>query len=229
MRRVVYTAMVLVLVGLYMTFVYAPTERVMGDTQRIMYFHVASAWNAFLAFFVVFAASILYLVRAERQWDQLAASSAEIGVMFTTIALISGSTWARGYWGTWWNWEPRLTTTLILWFIYVAYVLIRYATEEEDRRARLSAVFGIVGFIDVPVVYMSVNWWRGLHPNVVRADKIDMVPEMIYTLVVAVVGFTVLYLALMALRVRMEKAREDVEIVKLRVELGTRRKASEQD
>ncbi len=222
MRGLAYIAIVLVLIGLYMSFMYAPTERVMGDVQRIMYFHVASAWNAFLAFFVVFVASIGYLVRADRRWDQIALSSAEIGVMFTTVALLSGSTWARGVWGTWWNWEPRLTTTLILWFIYVAYVLVRYATEEEERRSRLAAVFGILGFIDVPIVYLSVNWWRGLHPDVIRPGKIDMAPEMIQTLVLAVVSFTFLYFAFLRLRLRLERAQEDVELLKLKVQYRDR-------
>ena len=137
-------ALTLLLAALVAAFVIAPTEREMGDVQRIFYFHVASAWTAFLAFFVVFLASIAYLRTKTPRWDIVAASAAEIGIVFTTLTLISGSVWARSAWGTWWTWEPRLTTTLMLWLIYVSYLILREMVEEPDRRAAFAAVFVII-------------------------------------------------------------------------------------
>src|SRR5690606_1870764 len=145
----------LLFAGLYLALIYAPPERTMGEVQRIFYFHVASAWNAFLAFIVVAAASIAYLLTRQPRWDQLAHASAEVGVLFTTLTLMGGTLWMRPVWNTWWTWDPRLTTTLILWFIYVGYLLLRSLTEGSERRARLAAIYGIIGFIDVPIVYLS--------------------------------------------------------------------------
>ena len=155
----------LILLGLYFALVYAPPERTMGDVQRIFYFHVASAWNAFFAFFVVAASSIGYLITRTPRWDHIAHASAEVGVLFTTLTLMGGTLWMRPIWNTWWTWDPRLTTTLILWFIYVGYLLLRSLTEGAERQARYAAIFGIIGFIDVPIVYLSAVWWRTIHPR----------------------------------------------------------------
>ena len=138
------------LVGaLYMALRYAPPERVMGNVHRIFYFHVAAAWVGFLAFALVFVASLAYLRRPQARWDRLAAAAAELGVLFTTITLVMGSLWARAVWGVWWTWDPKLTTTLILWFLYVGYLLIRAAVDEPASRGRYAAVLGIAGFLNV--------------------------------------------------------------------------------
>ena len=135
-----------VLVGLYLALLWAPTEAVMGDVQRIFYFHMPSAWVALgPSFTVVFVCSIVYLVKKDLRYDRIAAASAEIGVMFTTITLVTGPLWARPIWGAYWTWDPRLTTTLVLWFIFVAYLMLRASSSPGHKRARLCAVVGIVG------------------------------------------------------------------------------------
>lgn len=197
-------------VALYAAFLYAPTEATMGDVQRIFYFHVPSAWVAFLAFAVVFAASIQWLRTRQPRWDAVAVSSAEIGIMFCTLALLTGSLWAKPTWGTWWDWDPRLTTTLILWLIYVSYVMLRSVVDNPSRRASLAAVVGIVGFIDVPIVFMSIRWWRTIHPVVISGSSFEMAPPMALTLMVCLAAFTLLYVHLLRLRLALETQRAEV-------------------
>jgi heme exporter protein C len=204
---------VALLAALAMALLYAPTERVQGDVQRIFYFHVPAAWIAYLAFAVVLVGSVAYLWQRELRWDMLAQASAEIGVVFTTLALVTGSIWGRAVWGTWWTWDARLTTTLILWFIYAGYLMLRAYVGERERAARSCAVLGIVGFIDVPIVHMSVQWWRTLHPQpvVVRpGDAPALPPTMLTTLLVALLAFTLLYALLLVLRLWVEGLREEV-------------------
>jgi len=196
--------------ALYMAFLFAPTEATMGDVQRIFYFHVPSAWAAFLAFAVVFVASIQWLRTKQPRWDAMAVSAAEVGIVFCSIALVTGSIWAKPIWGTWWDWDPRLTTTLILWLIYVSYLMLRTSVENPARRASLSAVVGIVGFIDVPVVFMSIRWWRTIHPVLLSASGFDMAPSMVATLMVCLVAFTLLFVHLLRLRISLELQREEV-------------------
>lgn len=193
----------LILAALYGALVVAPTEAVMGDVQRIFYFHMPSAWVALgPAFTVVFVCSIIYLVKRDLKFDRIAGASAEIGVMFTTITLLTGPLWARPIWGAYWTWDPRLTTTLVLWFIYVAYLMLRSSTPEGHKRARLSAVFGIVGWIDVPIVFMSIRWWRTIHPTLINGEGMQMDPTMQGALMFALGAFTLLYVYLLIVRVR---------------------------
>jgi heme exporter protein C len=177
---------------------------------RIMYFHVPSAWLAYLAFFVVFVASIQVLRTELPRWDALARSSAEVGLMFTTLALLTGSLWGKPVWGTWWTWDARLTTTLILWFVYLAYLMLRGYVEDERRGARYAAVLGILGFVDVPINYLSVTWWRTLHPEIaiVRAGGPAMPAFMVQILALSLVAFTVLYVYLVMRRMRLEYLRQ---------------------
>lgn len=207
--------------ALYAIFVYAPPERVMGDVQRIMYVHVSLAWLSYLAFFVVFVCSIVYLWRRDERWDAVARASAEIGVVLTTVFMISGALWGRPVWGTWWTWDPRLTTTAILWFIYVAYLMLRAYVPEVPRAARYAAVLGIVGFIDVPIVHMSVTWWRALHPepSVARPEGPLMPPEMVLTLALASLAFGLLYLTFMVVRVRLERLKDEVRYLQQELSL----------
>ncbi|MGH9340163.1 MAG: cytochrome c biogenesis protein [Acidobacteriota bacterium] len=194
----------LFILALYGAFLYAPTEREMGEVQRIFYFHVGAAWNAFLAFFVVFIAGILYLVTSKPVWDKVAAASVEIGVVFTTIVLTTGPIWAKPVWNTWWPWgDPRVTTTLVLWLIYIAYLILRSSLLEGEKKYKFSAVFGIVGFINVPIVWMSIRWWRTIHPVVITSTGAKLEPEMVQALAVAVVAFTCLYATLLLLRTAM--------------------------
>ncbi len=200
--------------ALYMALIFAPTERVMGQVQRIFYFHLPLAWIGFLAFFVVFVSGLLYLITRSFIWDIVGISSAEIGVVFSTLVLVTGSIWARKAWNTWWTWEPRLTTMLILWLIYLGYLLVRKSVEGEARRARVSAVVGIVGFVNVPLVFLSIRLWRSMHPVVFKQSGTEINPAMLTALFVSLGSFTILYAFLLLRRVRtgmqeavMEEAR----------------------
>jgi len=203
-------------VNLYLIFQFAPEERTMGHVQRIFYFHVPSAWVSFLAFFVVFVYSIAYLWKREQKYDIVAVSAAEIGVIFATLVLVTGPVWARPVWNTWWEWTPRLTLFLVLWFIYVAYLMLRKFVEGDERVARFSAVFGIVGFIDVPIVYMSIRLWRDIHPSPVIAggEGSGLHPDMRITLFFSLFVFTVLFFWLLIQRIRLEKISVTVNEIK---------------
>src|ERR1700693_3866607 len=143
----------------------APTERTMGLIQRIFYFHVPSAWTGFVAFLISFIASIAYLRVRSPKWEWLAESSAEIGVAFMTVMLVTGPIWAKPVWGIWWTWDARLTSTFVLWLLFLSYLVLRSLVEDAERRALVSAVYGIFAFLDVPLVYMSIRWWRTQHPQ----------------------------------------------------------------
>jgi heme exporter protein C len=157
---------VAVLAALWLVFVVVPTEREMGIVQRIFYFHVGSAWVAFLGFFTVAAASGVYLWNRSHAADRLAHAAAEVGVLFCTIVLITGPIWARPIWGVWWTWDPRLTMTVILWAIYASYLMLRAFGGEDDAVRRYAAVLGIVGVIDIPIIRVSVRLMHGIHPSV---------------------------------------------------------------
>lgn len=210
-------AAILLLAALLAAFVIAPEEAEMGDVQRIFYFHVASAWAAFLAFFLVFVGSAVYLRTRALGWDVLAVSAAEIGVVFTSVTLASGSVWARSAWGTWWTWEPRLTTTMMLWLIYVSYLVLRGMVEEADRRAAFAAVFGIIGFVDVPIVFMSIRWWRTLHPQVVGTEGFNMEAAMLPALFLSVAAFTVVLGYFLLLRIKLERSQQEIVELQRRV------------
>ena len=178
--------------NLYLIFMWAPTDAVLGHLQRIFYFHVPMAWVAFLAFFLVFVGSIMYLWRRDSRWDALAYSAAEIGVVFASLVVVTGVIWARPIWGVWWTWDPKLTTTLVLWLVYVSYLILRGNVPNPVQAARYSAVLGIVGFVDVPVVYFAAEWWRGVHPeSVVARGNLDS--EMFVVLMFSLVTFTLLF------------------------------------
>jgi heme exporter protein C len=190
-----------ILAALYGTFLYAPTEREMGEVQRIFYFHVGAAFNAFAAFFLVFIAGILYLSTRRVKWDRLAVASVEIGVLYTTIVLTTGPIWAKPAWNTWFPWgDPRVMTTLVLWLIYLSYLILRSSLPEGDRKYRFCAVFGIIGFIDVPIVWMSIRWWRTIHPVVITSEGTNLEPEMLHVLLITILACFLLLIFLVALR-----------------------------
>ncbi|TDJ51707.1 MAG: cytochrome C assembly protein [Nitrospina sp.] len=199
-------------------FLYAPTEKTEGMVQRIMYFHIPSAWIAFFAFFVVFLCSILYLWKKDREWDIYAMASAEIGVMFCTLVLITGPIWAKPIWGTWWVWDARLTSTLVLWLIYVAYIMLRLQSEAGSMRAKYAAVIGIVGFLDIPLIHFSVLWWRTFHPapKIITSEGLGagMDTSMLITLVISLGAFTLIYFLLMGQRVRIEIMKDEIDRLK---------------
>ena len=205
------TSLVLMVANLGLIFLWVPMELVMGQIQRIFYFHVPIAWVSFLAVSIVFVASILYLWRGGRKWDILANASAEIGVLFTTLMLISGATWAKPVWGVWWTWDPRLTTSLIMWLIYVAYLMLRAYAPTPAQGSRYAAVLGIVGFVDVPIVYFAVEWWRNIHPEMVigpLAESGDLEGSMAITLLFSMLTFTVLFSYLLWERVSLASSND---------------------
>lgn len=194
----------LMLAALYMVFIFVPTDAETGVIQRIFYFHVPLAWVAFVAFFIVFGASIMYLWKRDKKWDFIASSSAEVGLVFTTLFLITGSIWAKPVWGVWWTWDSRLTSSLILWLIYLAYFIVRSYISEEQRRARFAAVVGIIGFIDVPIIAMAITLWRTQHPGPIIFEG-GLVTEMVWTLLVSIAAYTALYLLLFKQRFLMKQ------------------------
>ena len=209
-RRRLFGILTLVLtpILLVMAMLYAPEDLAQGPAQRIFYIHVPSAWIGFLAFFVVFVSSIAFLATGKRKYDDTAAASAEVGVIFTTGVLITGPLWGRPVWGVYWTWDPRLTSFLMLWLIYLSYIVLRGYVPDPARRARFSAVLGIVGFFDVPIVYLSVRWWRSEHPLQLVFQRGGLPAEMLVTLLVGVATFTFMYLYLLSLRTRTGRLRE---------------------
>ncbi len=206
-----------VIVALYMAFLQAPRERTMGDLQRIFYFHVPAGMVGLLALAINFVASVMYLVRKDHWWDSLALSAAEIGVMFMTIVLVTGPIWAKPVWLVWWTWSPRLTSSLLLWMLYVAYLLVRNYVPDPDRRAATSAVFGIVAFIDAPIVWFSIRWWRDLHPSPM-IETGGLAPEMRPALWTCAAAYLLLFTYLLRRRLFLETARHDVEMLARRIE-----------
>lgn len=206
-------------VALGMVFLYAPREATMGDVQRIFYFHVASAWVGFFAFFITFLAGIGYLARRQRRWDILALSSVEIGLAFIAMTVVTGSLWARPVWGTYWTWEPRLTISAVQLLIYVAYVMLRASIDDPERRARFSAVYGVVAFVTVPLSWFAIRWWRTIHPDILMGGGgMAISPPMLHTLLVSLAAFTLLYAALLRQRVRLERAAEALAHLHMRME-----------
>ncbi|MBI1869591.1 MAG: cytochrome c biogenesis protein CcsA [Chlamydiae bacterium] len=204
------------LLALWAIFLWAPIEKTMGDVQRIFYFHVPSAWVSFLSFLVVFISSLLYLITRKNIFDHTAQASAELGVLFSSFVLITGPLWAKPVWGIWWTWDARLTSTLVLWLIYISYLMLRSFIPQEQKKKTLSAVLGIVGFIDVPIVYLSIRWWRTQHPAPVigggEGSGID--PVMFKTLMISFAAFLLFYFLLMKLRLGILKAANELKEIR---------------
>jgi heme exporter protein C len=208
---------------IYRVFLVVPNEVTMGVVQRIFYFHVPSAWVAFLAFFLVFLGSVLFLWTRQAVWDTLAHAAAELGVVFCAIVLFTGPIWARPVWGTWWTWEARLTTTLVLELVYVAYLVLRGQAEHRAQEARFAAVLGIVGFLDVPIIYFSVKIWRGHHPIVFKTGGGEgLAPVMLTTFMLCMLTFTLLFALLLIQRFRLGLLRDELADLREREQsLGT--------
>ncbi|MCL1885783.1 MAG: cytochrome c biogenesis protein [Dehalococcoidia bacterium] len=204
----------LILASLAMVFVFVPTEANQGVIQRIFYFHVPVAWVAFFAFFVTFVAGIVYLVKRNPLWDMMACVSAEIGLVFTTLVLITGSIWGRSFWGIWWTWDARLTSSLVLWLIYIAYFIIRAYISEEERKARFAAVVGIIGFVDVPIVALAIQLApTAQHPNgeIFHGGVKGL---MLVTLLLSIAAFTALYLLFMVVGISIKKDERELAGIK---------------
>ncbi len=201
--------------AMWMVFGYAPREATMGEVQRIFYFHVSSAWVGFFGFFVTFLASVVYLIRGDRRWDIAAFSSAEVGLAFISMTLLTGMLWARPVWGVYWTWEPRLTISAVQWLVYVAYVMLRGSVNSPGQEARFAAVYGIVAFITVPLSWFAIRWWRTIHPQVISTEGMAMTPKMVQTLFVSLGAFTLVYATLLRQRIRLALARDRLTALQL--------------
>jgi|Deesub1362A_J573_1020465.scaffolds.fasta_scaffold24154_3 heme exporter protein C len=189
-----YSVLVLMPFSLYLAFLYAPVEKTMGIVQKIFYFHVPGAWVASLAFLIVFIASILFLKTTDFKYDIIARASAEIGVVFCTLTLLTGPIWGKFAWGAWWDWgEPKLVIFLVLWLMYLGYLLLHRSIQEDLRRAKYAAVYGIAAFLDVPIVFLSVLWYRTVHPPLVIVERGGLDAKMKLAFFVSLFTFTLLY------------------------------------
>ena len=192
---------VLMVGSLYMSLIWAPTEITLGDSQRIFYLHIPLAWLGMLSIIILAIFSITYLVTRNIKWDNLAYSTAELGFILITLVLVTGMIWSKAEWTVWWTWDPKLTTTVILWFIYLAYIMLRKYGPSDLRGASYGAVLGIIGAIDVPMIYMAANWWSSAHPELnigPLSDQSSSVnSEMMMTLLVSLIAYTMLYIIIL--------------------------------
>jgi len=203
----------MMLLALYFIFIYAPVEKTMGAIQKVFYIHVPAAFLAYLAFLITFLASILYLYRKDSKWDIVAHCAVETGVIYCTIVLITGPIWAKPVWNVWWTWDPRLTTTLILWFTYVAYLMLRKSVK-ENQRANLAAVFGIIGFINVPITFFSIRLWRTIHPVILTSRGFNMSQPMKISLFVTFIAFCFLFFSILISRIKLERIKIRIDEIK---------------
>lgn len=206
-----------------MVFFYAPLEAVMGQVQKVFYFHVAAGWTGMLGFFVAFVAGIAYLITHKHIWDIVGVAGVEIGLVFMLICIITGSIWARPIWNTWWTWDPRLTTATIMELVYAAYLMLRQGVEDPDRRARFGAVYAIIGFLSVPLTFFSIRIFRTIHPVVIgggdadATGSFDMTAKMLQTFMFSLVTFSVLFVTLLWHRIRMGKFADQLEQLKMKL------------
>ena len=212
---------VFMLVSIYAIFLYAPIEKSMqsgGVAQKIFYFHLPLALLCFLAFFIVFVASIAYLYTKHGMWDRVAYSAAEVGIIFCTLVLITGSIWGKSTWNVWWTWDPRLTTVMILWCMYVAYLMLRKMLEPGSQMLNIVSVFGIISFINVPITFMAIRMWRTIHPVVIDKEGVHISPPMLHTLLLNFAAFTLLFVVLLRMRVRIEGTEQISQELELALE-----------
>jgi heme exporter protein C len=218
-----FTTAGLMLIAVALVFFYAPEEAVMGQVQRVFYFHVSAGWVGMLGFLVAAIAGIIYLRTGRRDWDIVGLSAVEIGMAFAFINIVTGSIWARPIWNTWWTWDPRLTTATVMELIYAAYLMLRSGIEDPDRRARFGAVYAIVGFISVPITFMSIRLFRTIHPVVIGGSdpnatgSFDMTPKMLQTFMFSLLTFSVFFADLLWHRIRLGRLSDKVEQLKLKV------------
>lgn len=186
-----------------------PAEQTQGHLSKMLFVHVPSIYLAYVAFAVTLVGSAAYLITRNLKWDRLAGASGEVGVFFTGLAILLGMVWAKPTWGVWWTWEPRLTTTAVMLMIYIGYLAVRSFADDPDKRARWSAIVGVVGFIDVPIVYLSVYWWRTLHQP--PSSPRSVAPEILFALLLNLLAFTVVYVYLLGRRYRLAVNEQELE------------------
>lgn len=213
-------SILLLIAGTLMVFLYAPIERVMGAVQKVFYFHVATAWVGMIGFIIAAIVAIIYLITKDLKWDTINVAAVEISLVFFFIAIVLGPIWARPAWGTWWTWEPRLTTAAILEMIYLAYLLLRQGIEDPERRARFGAVYTIFGGLSVPLTFLSIRLFRTIHPVIIGAggsEKMNMTDDMVITMLFNIAAFSVIFITLFWHRIRLGQFAEKVEQLKLKL------------
>ncbi|HSV86935.1 MAG TPA: cytochrome c biogenesis protein CcsA [Levilinea sp.] len=215
-------ALLMLAAAIYMVFVFAPIERVMGLVQKVFYFHVSAGWVGMISYLVAAIASGVYLVTRRRTWDTVALAGVELGLVFMLINIVTGSIWARPIWNTWWTWDPRLTTATIMELAYAGYLMLRGGVEDPERRARFASVYAIIAFISVPLTYFSIRILRTIHPVVIGSGtpgaegSFDMTPAMLQTFMFSLVTFSVIYVSLLWHRIRLGRLLDKVEELKVR-------------
>ena len=200
---------------LYMVYMWVPTEQNLGVSQRIFYFHVPLGWIGMISIMVVAAASLMHLFTGRQKWDDLAYSTAEIGIIFASLILVTGAIWGKPVWGVWWTWDAKLTTTLVLWFIYVGYLMVRAYGPAGTQGKRFASVIALIGAIDAPIIYKATDWWRSAHPE--RNVPSDLNEQMLLTLLVSVLAFTILYVYLLMERYSLRRSESDLDELHQRI------------
>jgi heme exporter protein C len=223
LKTILGAAILFVLIALtaYLAFHYAPVEKSMGIIQKIFYLHLPSALSSFVAFGVCFYANLMYVFKRQPKWDWLGVSAAEVGLAFISVVLVTGPIWAHPVWGIWWTWDARLTLTFVLWLLYISYLLLRSMLEEPDKRALFSALFGIFAFLDVPLVYFSIRWWRTQHPQpvILGGPGSGLDPRMRVSYLLVWAAFTGLLILLLNGRYKLEAMRASVEELRREAEV----------
>lgn len=221
-----WVSVILLAVASYMVFFFAPMEAVMGDVQRVFYFHVSMAWVGSIGFLLAVIAGIAYLATKDRKWDIIGLAGIEVGLVFAFINIVTGSIWARPIWNTWWTWDPRLVTATIAELIYIAYLMLRSSIDDPGRRARFGAVYAILGFVSVPLSFFSIRIWRTIHPIVVGASEIageaiemQMTGDMKTTFFFSLFTFTVVAVSLVWHRIRLGQLQDEVEQIKVKMNM----------
>ncbi len=218
-----YVTIGMLLIATGMVFFYAPLEAVMGQVQRIFYFHVATWWVGMLGLLVAAGSGVVYLVTKQRRWDVVGLAAVEISIVFVLIGIVTGSIWARPAWNTWWTWDPRLTTAAIMELIYLAYLMLRQSIDDPERRARFGAVYAILGSISVPLTWFSIRIFRTIHPVVVGTNNpgaegsFDMTSQMLHTLLFSVLTFSLIFVTLIWHRIRLGWLADKVEQLRFKV------------
>jgi heme exporter protein C len=217
-----YLSIVVLVIATYLALVYAPTEQIMGEVQRVFYFHIGTAWVGLLGFVLSAILGVVYLVTKDMKWDTIEVAAVEISVVFFFITIVLGSVWARPAWNTWWTWDPRLTTAAITELVYVAYFMLRAGVEDPERRARFGAVYALFGGLSAPITFMAIRLFRSIHPVVIGAanenqDKMNMSGDMRVAFFFALFAFTVIFIDLFWNRIRLGQLESKVEQLKLKV------------
>jgi heme exporter protein C len=216
-------SIILLGVSAYLALVFAPTELVMGDVQRVFYFHIGTAWTALIGFILAAVFSVVYLIKKDLKWDRLQVAAIEVSLVFFFITIVLGSIWARPAWNTWWTWDPRLTTAAVTELIYIAYFMLRQGIDDPDRRARFGAVYALVGGISAPITFFAIRLFRTIHPVVIGGANAEaqggfaMTADMRVAFFFALFAFTVIFIDLFWNRIRLGDLQDRVEQLKLKV------------